>query len=264
MVAKDSSDDDLNVTVPEELNKMDLTATECFRYDKRGYFARDCKSPPKDRKVSFEKGNYRSRYSGGKGSQTLYHTVEEEASDSNNDDNYSDYDILNPSDSDEDKEALDVLNSTWTNPLANPSDDDDSSSSDDSNDNRFYLMSTYEYNHDKTSVTKNDSLTSTKLLIYDLILNGEHSGKAVVDCGASTLCFNEMTAKSMGLEITKIKPRKVKIADKDMVMVTGYCTFEAKIEDLPKETITAYTFPLGSIDLILGLPWLQKHNPHTD
>jgi len=46
--------------------------------------------------------------------------------------------------------------------------------------------------------------------------------------------------------------------------VDGFCSFEAKIGDLPKETITAYTFPLASIDLILGLPWLQKHNPHTD
>ena len=47
-------------------------------------------------------------------------------------------------------------------------------------------------------------------------------------------------------------------------MVDGYATLEIKVGDLPKETITAYTFPLGSIDLILELPWLQKHNPHTD
>lgn len=67
-----------------------------------------------------------------------------------------------------------------------------------------------------------------------------------------------------GLQSTKIKPRKVKIADKDTVMVDGYCTFEAKIADLPKETITAYTFPLDSIYLILCLPWLRKHNPCPD
>jgi hypothetical protein len=56
----------------------------------------------------------------------------------------------------------------------------------------------------------------------------------------------------------------LKVADRDLVMVDGYATLEIKVGDLPKETITAYTFPLGSIDLILGLPWLQKHNPHTD
>jgi len=45
-------------------------------------------------------------------------------------------------------------------------------------------------------------------------------------------------AKAIGAKVTKIKPKKVRIADKDVVMVNGYCTFEAKIGDLPKERIT--------------------------
>jgi hypothetical protein len=46
--------------------------------------------------------------------------------------------------------------------------------------------------------------------------------------------------------------------DREVVMVNGVITFEMKLGDLPKETISAYTFPLSSVDLILGLPWLQK------
>jgi len=47
-------------------------------------------------------------------------------------------------------------------------------------------------------------------------------------------------------------------------MVHGYATIDVKIGDLPVESVTAYLFPLDDIDLVLGLPWLQKHNPHTD
>ena len=125
-------------------------------------------------------------------------------------------------------------------------------------------MATYDYNHNKTSVTVFDGIKSIKLPVYDVVFNGKHCGRSVVDSCASTFYFKESIAKAIGVEITKIKPKKVRIADKDVVMVDGYCTFEVKIEDLPKERITAYTFPLGIVDLILGSPWLQKHNPHTN
>ena len=258
--------------------------SKCGRH---GHFARDCKSPrPPDRQVTFEKGNFRNKYSN-KGKRTLYQTAEEDLSE---DDDQSDYGILNPSgseDNDNDNvlDALGLMSINYYDPSDSDASDSDTSThdssdssddgdnlsrhpsdldSDDDDDDSFHLMSTYEYNHDKTSVTADNGIKSTKLPVYSLVLNDKHTGKSVVDCGASTVYFNETTAKNLGLEVTKIKPRKVKVADKDTVMVNGYCTFEAKIGDLPKETITAYTFPLGTIDLILGLPWLQKHNPHTD
>ena len=253
--AKDSDDDELDVIVPERLNKMDLMATECWICGKRGHFSRDCKLPRQDKKVNFVKNNSTGRKYG-KSPNRLYQTVEEDTSDVDDD---SDYGILNPSGSD-DEEAIDVLNFMSDGGEPPLSDSHHSCDSGDS----FHLMSTYEYNHDKTSVTASNGITSTKLPVYSVVLNGQQTGRSIVDSCASTLFFNETTAKNMGLEITLIKPKKVKIGDKQIVMVNGYCTVEAKIGDLPKERITAYTFPLSSIDLILGLPWLQKHNPRTD
>jgi hypothetical protein len=94
-----------------------------------------------------------------KGKRTLYQTVEDISSD-----DQSDYGVLNPSDSEE----SDVLN----------------------------LMSTYEFNHNQTSVTSNNGVMSKKLPVYDVIFNGgEESGKSVVDSGASTLYINEKRQK---------------------------------------------------------------------
>ena len=37
-----------------------------------------------------------------------------------------------------------------------------------------------------------------------------------------------------------------------------------KVRNLPVESLTAYVFPLKDIDFVLGLSWLEKHNPHVD
>jgi len=139
-----------------------------------------------------------------------------------------------------------------------------SKSESDTDDDVLNLMSTYEFNHDNTSVSSDNGIMSKKLPVYDAVLNKAEAAKTIIDGGASTLYVNEKIADRMGIQITKIKPRKVKVADKDIVMVNGICTFNMKLADLPSETITAYTFPLGSVDLILGLPWLDKHNPRVD
>ena len=109
------------------------------------------------------------------------------------------------------------------------------------------LMSTYECNHDGTSVTTSDGITSRKLPVYDSFLDKEPA-KTIIDCGASTLFIKEDTAEKMGTKVTKIKkPRKVNVAGNHMVVFDDYCTFEMKLGDLPKETVRAYTFPLAQV-----------------
>jgi len=68
----------------------------------------------------------------------------------------------------------------------------------------------------------------------------------------------------MKLEVTKIPPRTVIVANHEKVSVNGIVTFDMKLDGLPSERVTAYTFPLGNVDLILGLPWLKKHKPNID
>ena len=228
---KAESEDDLDYIQPEDLNRMDLMQVTCYNCGKRGHFKRNCKSPPKDKQVNFNKSSYGSSGT----SRSLYQAAEVD-------------------DAPDDKPSYGVLD---------PSSSESSDMETDSDD--LNLMSTYEFNHDHTSVKSNNGLISRKLPVYDSRLNDEPA-KTIIDCGASTLFVNEDMAKKMGASVTKIrKPRKVNVAGKRVIMIDGFCTFEMKLGDLPVETVTAYTFPLGTgIDLILGLPWLAKHNPHID
>jgi hypothetical protein len=142
------------------------------------------------------------------------------------DDDHSDYGILNPSSS-------------------------DSGSDLDSTDDTFNLMSTYELNHDETSVTSNNGVMSRKLPVYSTVLDEEENAKTIIDSCSSTLYVREQLGEEMGKKITRIKPRNVKIADKEIVTINGICTFKMKLGNLPVETVTAYTFPLGSVDIVL-------------
>ena len=205
---------------------MDLMAVECFNCGKRRHFARNCKSPPqKGKRVNFA----------GQRKQTLYQTEEETGPD----DNHSEYGILNPSSSESSSSNLDA-------------------------DETFTLMSTYELNHDETSVTSNNGVMSRKLPVYSAVLDEEENAKTIIDSCSSTLYIREQLGEEMGKKITRIEPRNVKIADKEIVTINGICTFKMKLGNLPVETVTAYTFHLGSVDLVLGLPWLIKHNPRVD
>ena len=53
---KYSDDGELAIIVPDELNKMDLTANGIFELQR--HFSRDYKAPQKDKKVNFVKGNF--------------------------------------------------------------------------------------------------------------------------------------------------------------------------------------------------------------
>ena len=121
-------------------------------------------------------------------------------------------------------------------------------------------MSLYQFSDDDHSVTAR----SIKLPIFDAIFDDTESAKIIMDSGATSLYLGKDMAQKLCAEVTKIKPRKVRVADKEIITTTGICTVEMKLGNLPPETVTAYVFPLHKVDLILGLPWLQKHNPHID
>jgi hypothetical protein len=104
---------------------------------------------------------------------------------------------------------------------------------------------------------------SVKLPIYEATLDNELA-KVILDSGATTLYLSERMAEKIGVKVHKVKPRKVIVADKETTTVTGVVRLEMKLGNLPKETITEFTFPLTKIDLVLGLPWLRKHNPRVD
>jgi hypothetical protein len=86
----------------------------------------------------------------------------------------------------------------------------------------------------------------------------------IFDTGATTEYLGEEAAKLAGAEIVPIAPRKIRVADKQLVTCNSIAKVEMKLGSLSPELITAYVLPMSKIDLILGLPWLRKHNPHVD
>jgi hypothetical protein len=77
--------------------------------------------------------------------------------------------------------------------------------------------------------------------------------KMHIDTGASTVYSSKRLADELDLKMTKIKARRVKVADNDRKIVDRITTVDIKLGNLPAETITAYVFPLKEIDLVLGL-----------
>src|SRR5579859_4459417 len=93
-----------------------------------------------------------------------------------------------------------------------------------------------------------------RLPIYGCDFKDGDVGKGIIDSSATSIYVNDKLVKKLSLPVTKIPPRKVRIADKKVVAVHGYTTINVKIGDLPIESVTAYLFSLDDIHLILGLP----------
>ena len=72
--------------------------------------AHNANPPRNDTKVSFVEGNLICKNKCGNSKPTIYQTVEESSSSGEHNDDRSDYGILDPSGSDHDQEALDILN----------------------------------------------------------------------------------------------------------------------------------------------------------
>jgi len=103
---------------------------------------------------------------------------------------------------------------------------------------------------------------STKLRIYHGVINDQTNSKTIIDSGTTTIYIRDSLVKEQRFQVTKIPARTVIVANHDKIQVNGIVTIDMKLDGLPSERIVAYTFPLGNIDLILGLPWLKKHWCH--
>jgi hypothetical protein len=101
---------------------------------------------------------------------------------------------------------------------------------------------------------------------YDAEIGGTIR-KVLIATGASTIYVSQSLVNELGLETIKVKARRVETAveDEDTPHIVDEITqVDFKLGNLPVETLTAYMFPLEEIDLVLGLPWLKKHNPQID
>jgi hypothetical protein len=126
-------------------------------------------------------------------------------------------------------------------------------------------MSLYEISEDgiEVSVANSGIPGSKKLSIYEVIVE-DTATKTIIDSVCIIIFIGEETAKEAGLKVKVITPRRIRIADKEISIAIGIVIFQMKLGNLPVEIIMAYTFPLSRIGLILGLPWLVRHNPHMD
>jgi len=134
--------------------------------------------------------------------------------------------------------------------------------SDDDSDDQLNAIDLYELSEDGDEV--NTSSKSEKLPIFNAEVNDEHAAKVILDTGATTVYISEEYVHQIGAEITDIAPRSIRVANREVVQTSGLTKIRMKLGNLSPELITAYVFPLKKIDIILGLPWLKKHNPHVD
>ncbi len=76
---------------------------------------------------------------------------------------------------------------------------------------------------------------STKLPIYRGVIDNRANLETVLDSGATMIYFRDSLAEEMKLEITRIPPRTVLVANHEKVSVNGVVTFDMKLNGLPSE-----------------------------
>lgn len=88
----------------------------------------------------------------------------------------------------------------------------------------------------------------------------------MIDCGCSPYGFiDENFAQSRNLPSTPLaQPRTLRLADGTIAgTITHLSKFKHRMGTVEEE-VALYRWPLDGPDIILGLPWLRKHNPDID
>jgi hypothetical protein len=104
-----------------------------------------------------------------------------------------------------------------------------------------------------------------KLLTMPVVINKTTQERALVDSGASDNFIHQETARSLGLKLqNKKEPQAVNdIQGRNLGWISHYVTVLLEAAH-HQEEIDLNVVPLGIHGLVVGLPWLQKHNPDIE
>jgi hypothetical protein len=97
--------------------------------------------------------------------------------------------------------------------------------------------------------------------------NKGHITMAIVDCGAMENFIDKEYVEWNGIPLKEKKvPRRVLAVDRREV-ASGPVTHDAMVEltiNNHHETIRLHCITIGNSPIIVGLPWLKRHNPNID
>ena len=120
----------------------------------------------------------------------------------------------------------------------------------------------------ETAAASLNALNSAKLVRLTVKLN-DHPMKAMLDSGSTSNFLSADAAWTAGLTMEKKKePYLLHVGNGELLPGQGKITHECR--NLPldigghQEKITLDIIDTANHDIILGLPWLRKHNPNID
>jgi hypothetical protein len=122
----------------------------------------------------------------------------------------------------------------------------------------YRISSIGPYNRQEKSILK------VTIKGYD---NKEHHTTTMVDCGATENFIHERYAKQNKIPLQrKAMPRRVLAVDGREV-ANGLVTHDALVDLMINnhyKAIRLHCITIGNSPIIMGLPWLRKHNPNID
>jgi len=213
------------------LNRMDARAnSKCYSCGKYGHFASSCptqrdamaQGTPSHRRGGWKDAGAAStrRSSAGKPQQSL-HAMELM---------YSDEDLGEEEEYESDYETPITFNA-----MEMETDIGDGDSSDDSESDADTLVEEELYELTSDGQETRTPMSSV-LPTYDAEISGT-TCKMLIDTGASSIYVSKRLVKRLGLKTTKVKSRRVKVADDDTKIVNRIATIDVKLGNLPVETL---------------------------
>ncbi|CAF5087292.1 unnamed protein product, partial [Rotaria sp. Silwood1] len=117
------------------------------------------------------------------------------------------------------------------------------------------------------SMTTSREADKSSLLFLDGKVN-DYQARILIDCGASHNFISENFVKCHDLPTSSVASVSVAVANGIKSYIgQALVNFELQLDQFNDRIALAYIFPIKSdanYDLILGLPWLFKNNPHID